>query len=374
MEMYFSYCIDATADEPIMLVNRQIGASYTEEGEWDGVPYIDGARFQEEILCLDMMGKKRIQVWINSEGGSVLQGMNIFNAIIKSRTPVDTYNVGVAASIAGALFMAGRKRIMSDYAQFMMHPVSGGDTKSMDAFKTSIATMLSAKCGIEIDTIMSFMDVTTWMDANKCKDLGISTDTEVTSSLNKKFVPNTTSEIMPYADKLINKLITKNKNSKMTKVTNKLNLTEGSNEDVILGAIDKLINVKNQSEEIATELQEKLTIAQQEASAANEKIAELQTQLDAITLTAKEAEELSAETIASEMVNKFTAKIGNKTETIATWVKLAKADLEGTKNLLEELPLNKVANKIDSVQSQTNIVGTYAQSKMLEIANKHNQK
>jgi predicted enzyme involved in methoxymalonyl-ACP biosynthesis len=179
---------------------------------------------------------------------------------------------------------------------------------------------------------------------------------------------------MPYADKLINKLITKNKNSKMTKVTNKLNLTEGSNEDVILGAIDKLINVKNQSEEIATELQEKLTIAQQEASTANEKIAELQTQLDAITLTAKEAEELSAETIASEMVNKFTSKIGNKAETIATWVKLAKADLEGTKNLLEELPLNKVANKIDSVQSQTNIVGTYAQSKMLEIANKHNQK
>ena len=372
--MEFEYCIDCNADEPIMLVNRQIGASYTEEGEWDELPYIDGAKFQEELLCLDMMNKKRIQVWVNSEGGSVLQGMNIFNAIIKSRTPVDTYNVGVAASIAGAIFMAGRKRIMSDYAQFMMHPVSGGDPKSMDAFKTSIATMLAAKCGIPVDTITGLMDVTTWMDANKCKDLGISTDIEVTSSMNKKFVPMSTSEIMPYADTLINKLITKNKNSKMIKVTNKLNLTEGSNEDVILGAIDKLMNAKNQSESMTTELQTKLAEAQQEASTATSKVSELQTQLDAITASAQEAEELSAETMATEMVNKFTAKIGNKAETIATWVKLAKSDFEGTKNLLEELPLNKVANKIDTTQSTTLIPGTYAQSKMIEIANKHNQK
>lgn len=371
--MEFEYCIDCNADEPIMLVNRQIGASYTEEGEWDELPYIDGAKFQEELLCLDMMNKKRIQVWINSEGGSVLQGMNIFNAIIKSRTPVDTYNVGVAASIAGAIFMAGRKRIMSDYAQFMMHPVSGGDPKSMDAFKSSIATMLSAKCGIPVDTIASLMDVTTWMDANKCKDLGISTDTEITSSMNKKFVPSATSEIMPYANSLINKLITKNKNSKMIKVTNKLNLNEGSTEDVIVGAINKLIDAKNQSEEMMTELQSKLSEAQQEASTANAKILELQTQLDAINQAASASAEIAAETMATEMVNKFIAKIGNKAETIATWVKLAKSDFEGTKNLLEELPLNKVANKIESSQAQPSIPGTYAQSRMLEIANKHKQ-
>lgn len=341
MEMEFEYCIDCNADEPIMLVNRQIGASYNEEGEWDEVPYIDGAKFQEELLCLDMMGKKRIQVWINSEGGSVLQGMNIFNAIIKSRTPVDTYNVGVAASIAGALFMAGRKRIMSDYAQFMMHPVSGGDTKSMDAFKTSIATMLSAKCGIEIDTIMSFMDVTTWMDANKCKDLGIATDIEFTSSLNKKFVPNTTADIMPYADKLINKLITKTK-PKMTQVTNKLNLNADANEASIVEAINKLQEATN----VATAATETANNARIEAEA---RIASLEAELiqAKAELEASKEATLEAEATASatELVNTFKARIGNKAETFTKWVNLAKLDMEGTKSILEDLPLNVAAPK-----------------------------
>lgn len=372
--MEFQYCVDCNADEPIMLINRQIGASYTEEGEWDEMPYIDGACFQEELLCLDSMGKKRIQVWINSEGGSVLQGMNIFNAIIKSRTPVDTYNVGVAASIAGAIFMAGRKRIMSDYAQFMMHPVSGGDQKSMDAFKTSIATMLSAKCGIPVDTISGLMDVTTWMDANKCKDLGIATDLESTSSMNKKFVPSTMTDIIPYANNLINKLITDNKKSKMIKITNKLGLTEGSNEEIIVAAINKLMDAKNQSEEMMTELQSKLSEAQQEVSNAQAKVVELQTKLDEMTQSAQASAEVAAEVSATEMVNKFTSKIGNNADTLTKWVQLAKTDFEGTKKILEDLPLNKMANKIESVNTQTIAPGSYAQSKMIEIANKHNQK
>ena len=65
------YCVDLSADEPIMLINKHIGFD-----EKDG-PGIDGSLFQEELLRIDAMGKKRIQIWINSPGGKVMDGYNI---------------------------------------------------------------------------------------------------------------------------------------------------------------------------------------------------------------------------------------------------------------------------------------------------------
>ena len=61
-----NYCIDPSADEPILLINKHIGSD-----EKDGIG-IDGATFQQELLFLDSLGKKRIQVWINSMGGTVM--------------------------------------------------------------------------------------------------------------------------------------------------------------------------------------------------------------------------------------------------------------------------------------------------------------
>ncbi len=102
--MKFLYTVDPSADEPIILVNKWIG-----KDEIDGEG-IMGDQFQAELLALDSMGKKRIQVWINSPGGIVTDGYSMYNAVIKSNTKVDTYCVGIAASIAGVLFQAGRKR------------------------------------------------------------------------------------------------------------------------------------------------------------------------------------------------------------------------------------------------------------------------
>ena len=102
------YTVDTSADEPIMLINSHIG--FDPE---DGMG-VDGAQFQRELLELDSMGKKRIQVWINSPGGNVMDGYNIFSAICDSKTPVDTYAKGVVASIAscGASKMATPCRCM----------------------------------------------------------------------------------------------------------------------------------------------------------------------------------------------------------------------------------------------------------------------
>ena len=109
----FKYTIDAESDEPIMLINKHIGYD-----ESDGMG-IDGAEFERELMTLDTMKKKRIQVWINSPGGMVLDGWSIYNSILKTKTKVDTYCVGIAASIAGVIFQAGRERNMADYGILM---------------------------------------------------------------------------------------------------------------------------------------------------------------------------------------------------------------------------------------------------------------
>src|SRR4051794_5419098 len=98
MNEFWLYTVDPAADEPIMLIDKHIGF---DEVEGSGIM---GDIFQKELLALDGMGKSRIQVWINSPGGLVSDGYNIYNAILKSQTKVDTYCTGMAASIAGVIF------------------------------------------------------------------------------------------------------------------------------------------------------------------------------------------------------------------------------------------------------------------------------
>lgn len=367
------YTVDINSDEPIMLLNKQIGQSFNEDGTPDGMPYIDGAQFQEELMWLDTLGKKRIQVWINSVGGAVVDAMSIFNAILKSKTAVDTYNVGTCASSAGAIFMAGRKRYMADYAQFMMHPVSGGDEKSMNAFKSSIQTMLSAKSDLTHEMTECMMDATTWMCASDCLMNGICTDIEVTKESNKKYMPSEAKAMMQYSNKLIDEILNV-KTQNMDLITNKLNLNKGSNEASILEAINKIETARNQAETQVANLTEQLATAKATADEAAAKVTELQTLVDAANVATAAAEDIAATAIATEAVNKYIARIGNKAEAITKWVNLYKQDAAGTTELLEALPINGKAPVIPINQANTEFKeGSYFHEKMKSIVNSQKQ-
>ena len=112
---------------------------------------------------------------------------NIELAILKSKTPVDTYNVGMCASIAGVIFMAGRNRIMMDYSQFMMHPTSGADDpKVKKSFEDSLSNLLSAKSDITQEQVTELMNETTWLNAEECLVKGFATEIEKAANVNKK--------------------------------------------------------------------------------------------------------------------------------------------------------------------------------------------
>jgi hypothetical protein len=71
----------------------------------------------------------------------------------------------------------------------------------------------------------------------------------------------------------------------------------------------------------------------------------------------------------TNMVTAFATagKIKNDAATIAKWVNRAKADFDGIKNDLDELPVNKTAEKLDSKEAEkvVNSKGAYLASNVM---------
>ena len=82
-----------------------------------------------QLLFLQMEdGKKDINVYINSPGGSVTAGLAIYDTMQFLTCDVTTYCLGMAASMAAVLLCAGSKgkRFALPNSDIMIHQVHGG--------------------------------------------------------------------------------------------------------------------------------------------------------------------------------------------------------------------------------------------------------
>lgn len=365
--MEFLYTIDPSADEPIMLLDAEIGFNpETNEG-------IPADKFCRELMFLDTIGKSKINIWINSPGGSVTDGMQIFNTILKTKTKIDTHNVGMAASIAAPIFLAGRNRYMMDNSVLMVHPVSGGDEDSRQVFEKCVNTMISSRAFLTPEVVKGLMDATTWMDASECEALGLCTK-ESSADFNKqRSKPDLTNVSMAHnAYKLItNSAIEKFKNKPilMKKVYNKLNLTEGSTEDVIVAAIEKL-EVENRAGNKKVEDLEK--------DLANKKAEydKLANELNEMKNAAKKAEEDRVGNEAKVTIENAVkiGKIKNEAPVIEMWVKNFVSNPEGTKAILESMTVSKTAPKFTGSTEENDAALTNVIAKeMAGLRNKFNK-
>lgn len=344
------YCIDPTVEEPIMLINKHIGF---DDKEGQG---IDGSLFQMELLQLDALGKKRIQVWINSPGGIVMDGYNIYNAILKSKTKVDTYCVGIAASIAAVIFQAGRNRIMSDYGALMYHNPYGGTSKELDVMKGSLATMIASRSGKTEDEILAVMNRTTWIPAkgdDGALKLGFCDSIEESSDHNKKRVatapPGEPMAMYRVANSILKEEFSKIKFPlKMKKVTNKLGLNEDASEDSILAGIATIENSLNAANSASAQAKKDLAEKEKEVADLKKKVADAEAkEKDAADAKAK-AEAGEMEEKAKNMLDGFVTSGKIKAEAVDSWKESVKAlGIDKVKAQLEALPVSKIANKID---------------------------
>lgn len=381
------YCIDPTVDEPILLINKHIGY---DEDEGQG---IDGAIFQQELLQLDTLCKKRIQVWINSPGGVVTDGYNIYSAILKSKTPVDTYAIGAAASIAGVIFQAGRKRIMADYAWLMYHNPFGGNDKILETMRESIIKMIEQRAEMTESQVDLMMKRTSYIMADEAKQMGLCDEVQSSSNDNTKYLRKITNQVefIKECNRVVNTIINPKIVNNMIKVCMKLGLNDSAPEDSIVKAIEAIENkaksdldalkvdlekAKNKAKDDDGELaklKEKVKKMEEDKAKNDADLEDSKNKLTAMEADKKKAEDKAEDDKIKNMVDGFakTGRIKNEETIKLSWCTTAKKlGFEETKNMIESLPLNKMAvtipteNKIPEGTLPTSAMGLAAMNKL----------
>ena len=139
-----------------------------------------------EILFLEKEDPNRdIEMYINSPGGSVSAGLAIYDVMTHVRCDVATTCVGMAASMATALLVAGsaNKRYAMPNARIMIHQTSGGYRGTMtDAriyldemnrlFETYVR-ILAERTGRDPEQIRRDCDRDYWMSADQALEYGL---------------------------------------------------------------------------------------------------------------------------------------------------------------------------------------------------------
>lgn len=82
--------------------------------------------FDEQMSIVTTYQAEPIEMFINSVGGNVSDGFAIIDAMEMSETPIITYGIGIVASMALAIFIAGDFRVSARHTRFMYHSISYG--------------------------------------------------------------------------------------------------------------------------------------------------------------------------------------------------------------------------------------------------------
>ena len=146
-----------------------------------------------------------LEVEINSGGGSVFAGSEIYTALKSYKGNVIVKIVGLAASAASVIAMAGDKVLMSPTSQLMIHNASSyaeGNYNDMqhtaDVLKNISQTISNAyrlKTGKTTEELLALMDKETWLSPQQALDNGFvdeimfSGDMQVVASINNGMLP-----------------------------------------------------------------------------------------------------------------------------------------------------------------------------------------
>jgi ATP-dependent Clp protease protease subunit len=144
---------------------------------------------------LDEIGDvEQIDVYINSYGGEVAEGLAIYNALKRHKAKVRTYCDGFACSIASVIFMAGDERIMNEASLLMIHNAwtwAAGNAAELrkqadDLEKITQASVEAYKAhsSLSEDEIKTLMDEETWILPTEALEYGFATKVEKTESKN----------------------------------------------------------------------------------------------------------------------------------------------------------------------------------------------
>lgn len=156
---------------------------YDSIGEnWDGT----GVTAKRIGAALRSIGANAdVVVNINSPGGDFFEGVAIYNQLREHKGKVTTRVMGLAASAASVIAMAGDEILMGDGAFLMVHnawAVAIGNRHDMrdsaerlEPFDAAMANVYAARAGISVTEAAALMDKESWIGAAQAVEDGFAT-------------------------------------------------------------------------------------------------------------------------------------------------------------------------------------------------------
>lgn len=142
-------------------------------------------RIVAQLLYLDSLNHDPIRIYINSPGGSVIDGLAIIDTMAFIKSPVYTSCIGLAASMGAVLLSCGEKghRTILPHSRIMIHQVSGfaGGTfadmkielEQTKRCEQDIYNLLAKNLGKSYEEIETLCDRNNWFMGQEAIDLGI---------------------------------------------------------------------------------------------------------------------------------------------------------------------------------------------------------
>jgi ATP-dependent Clp protease protease subunit len=179
--------VDGEEADNVITIYEPIGYDW-----WTG----EGATAKRIANALRYIGANEdVVVNINSPGGDVFEGLAIYNLLREHKGKVTVNILGLAASAASFIAMAGDEVRIGRAAFLMIHNgwvVAAGNRNDfreiadwLEPFDKTIADIYSVRTGIDIEELMSQMDSEKWIGGKDAVDLGWADDLLASDSIKK---------------------------------------------------------------------------------------------------------------------------------------------------------------------------------------------
>lgn len=150
MKKWYNVINTKGADKASILIYDIIGGGF----------FTDGTTAKDFANTLLELEKEypNIDIRINSPGGSVFEGLGIVNAILNSKSNIETYIDGIAYSMAAIIALSGKKVHIAKNGRLMIHNASSRiqgnaqelriEADNLDGYDASLAITVSTITGL----------------------------------------------------------------------------------------------------------------------------------------------------------------------------------------------------------------------------------
>lgn len=146
----------------------------------------EGVTVKRIDAALRAIGDKDVTVYINSPGGDMFEGIAILNRLREHSRKVTTKVLGLAASAASVIFLAGEERQVATSAFLMIHNCwtwAVGNrhqfrdfADDMEEFDAAMSDLYAEASGQPVTDMAELMDDETFIRGKRAVELGLATD------------------------------------------------------------------------------------------------------------------------------------------------------------------------------------------------------